>query len=231
MTAPQALILAIIVVAMALFLWGRWRHDLRRRRRADRERALRARACGCRLRGVRPSGRRHGGRRPDHQPRARLERGHRPGRPPRSAGRRRSLDDRADPVRAHRGVVVLHEQHRRARAADARRHRGRAARGALARAHPHAALVRLDPGGHDHAHRHAAEPDRRVVPGRGDGDALRHVRLRARGRGGRSGGRAVHRRREQVPGARSPPARRGRTSTSAPISPRPVCRRRRGPSG
>jgi len=28
MTAPQALILAIIVVAMALFLWGRWRHDL-----------------------------------------------------------------------------------------------------------------------------------------------------------------------------------------------------------
>jgi di/tricarboxylate transporter len=28
MTVPQALILAIIAVAMALFLWGRWRHDL-----------------------------------------------------------------------------------------------------------------------------------------------------------------------------------------------------------
>ncbi|WP_188914974.1 SLC13 family permease [Salinarimonas ramus] len=28
MTAPQALILAIIAVAMGFFLWGRWRHDL-----------------------------------------------------------------------------------------------------------------------------------------------------------------------------------------------------------
>ncbi|WP_372423028.1 SLC13 family permease [Salinarimonas chemoclinalis] len=28
MTAPQVMILAIIVVAMGLFLWGRWRHDL-----------------------------------------------------------------------------------------------------------------------------------------------------------------------------------------------------------
>jgi hypothetical protein len=181
MTTAQILVITILLSTVGLFLWGRFRHDV----------VALAALLACVVAGIVPAdGAFAGFGHPavitvacvlvlsqglqntgaaDWLARSVL---------PRSAGRLTSLIALIGP---RRGPFGVHEQRRRDGAADAGCSATFGAAGHDTGAGADAAGLRHDPWRDDHDHRHAAQPDRLGVPGRGGTGTVRHVRLCARG--------------------------------------------------
>ncbi len=226
MTWDQAAILTVLAGTLAVFVWDRWRYDV----------VAVTSLMACVLLGlIAPDDAFAGFSNPAvitarDQPRADQDRRDRRARRPADRSERRPGCPSPDLLPAGRAALGLHEQHRRARAADADRAVDRAP--APLRAGPplDAAVVRDAAGRHDDADRHAAEPADLGLPRRGDRRALPAVRLRADRACADPRGHRLPAHDRLAPARRSPGRRATMPSRSRTTSPRRASARAPRPS-